>query len=242
MKLDKLGNELLSIIYPKRCPICMDIIPINGEERICDSCVEELPYIIEPRCRKCSKPLNNEVTEYCFDCTKNEHDYTRGWAVWLYEGELKKALRRYKYDNNENYGRIFSKEVVTLYKREILEAQIDLIIPVPLHKKKLRKRGYNQAGIIATNIGKYLDISCNTNCVIRTINTKPQKNLSDKERVNNMKKAFKVIKSDEIVGKTILICDDIYTTGNTINSLAKELLISGANEVIFITLAIGKGF
>ncbi|MCT4687975.1 ComF family protein [Vallitalea sp.] len=242
MRINKLGDELLSIIYPKRCPICMDIIPINEEERICESCVEELPYIMEPRCKKCSKPLNSELAEYCFDCTKNEHDYTRGWAVWLYEGKLKKALQRYKNNNNNNYGRIFSKEVVTLYKREIVEAYVNLIIPVPLHIKKQRKRGYNQAEIIATYIGKYLDIPCNTNCVMRTINTKPQKNLSDKERVSNMKKAFKVIKPDEITGKTILICDDIYTTGNTIDSLAKELLINGAKEVFFITIAIGKGY
>jgi predicted amidophosphoribosyltransferase len=74
------------------------------------------------------------------------------------------------------------------------------------------------------------------------MNTKPQKNLSDKERIANMKQAFKVIAPNEVAGKTILICDDIYTTGNTINSLAKELLINGAKEIFFITIAIGKGY
>lgn len=242
MKIDKLGNELLNIIYPKRCPICMDIIPINEEERICDSCVEELPYVTEPRCKKCSKPLDNEMADYCYDCTKNEHSYTRGWALWLYSGEIKKALRRFKYNNNKNYGKIFSKEIVTFYKREITDASIDLIIPVPLHISKQKKRGYNQAAIIGSNIGRYLDIPYSSNCAIRTINTKAQKNLSDKERADNMKKVFKVVKQNQIRDKRVLICDDIYTTGNTINSLSKELLRNGAKEVFFITLAIGKGF
>lgn len=242
MKLNKIIDELLSIVYPKRCPTCMNIIPINEEERICDSCIEELPYVTEPRCKKCSKPLDNETNDLCYDCTKNEHSYSRGWALWLYTGDIKNALKRFKYNNNSNYGKIFSKEVVTLYKKEIEEVSIDLIIPVPLHPKKQKKRGYNQAAIIGSNIAESLNISYSSNYVTRIIDTKDQKNLSDKERVHNMKKAFKIVDPNQIKHKRVLICDDIYTTGNTINSLSKELLENGAEEVFFITLAIGKGF
>jgi ComF family protein len=242
MGIKELSEGILDIIYPKRCPICMDIIPIDKEVKICETCIEKLPYITDPRCKKCSKPIDDETIKYCYDCTNNEHYYNKGWAVWLYEGNIKKSLQRFKYNNNKNYGRIFAKEVVTLYNKEITEAKIDLIVPVPLYIKKQKKRGYNQAQIIANNISKYLDIPCNNDCLVRIKDTKPQKNLSDKERINNTKKAFKVVMSSVVMDKKILICDDIYTTGNTINSCAKELLNSGAKEIYFCTLAIGKGF
>lgn len=242
MKLNNLTKMLLDIVYPKRCPICMELIPINQEERICETCIEELPYIQQPRCHKCSKPVSAEDEIYCFDCIKSDHYYTKGWAVWLYERAVKDAMHRFKYNNNKNYGRILSKEVVTLYSREIYEANIDLIIPIPLYRKKEKKRGYNQAGVIATYIGKYTSIPCNHNCIIKKINTKAQKNLTDKERIANVKNIFKVTDENLIKGKNILLCDDIYTTGSTIDSCAKELLSCGAKEIYFITLAIGKGF
>lgn len=242
MKLNKLTRMLLDIVYPKRCPICMELIPINQEEKICENCIEELPYIQQPRCQKCSKPIYSQEAIYCFDCIKANHYYKKGWAVWLYEGAIKDALHRFKYNNNKNYGRILSKEVVTLYSREIYDAEIDLIIPVPLYRKKEKRRGYNQAGVIASCIGKYMNIPCSHNCIIKKINTKAQKNLTDKERISNVKNIFKVIDVDLIKGKNILLCDDIYTTGNTISSCAKELLLCGAKDVYFITLAIGKGF
>lgn len=242
MLLRQLGEGLLNIVYPKRCPMCMEVIPVHEEEGICPNCMDDLPYISEPRCKKCSKPVFDEEVDLCFDCSKSEHYYSRGWALWLYEGKVRQALYRFKNNNNKIYGRIFGKEVVTLYYRDIIHSNIDMIIPVPLHSKKYKKRGYNQAKIIADAISEAVDIPCESHYLIRTINTKPQKHLSDVGRIHNMQKAFQVIRPECIENKRILLCDDIYTTGSTINGCAKALLRQGAREVYFITVAIGKGF
>lgn len=181
--------------------------------------------------------------DFCFDCSKSEHYYSRGWALWLYEGKVRQALYRFKNNNNKIYGRIFGKEVVTLYYGDIIHSNIDMIIPVPLHRTKHKKRGYNQAKIIADAISEAVDIPCESHYLMRTMNTKPQKHLSDVGRIHNMqKKAFQVIRPECIENKRILLCDDIYTTGSTINGCAKALLRQGAREVYFITVAIGKGF
>lgn len=238
----QLGKALLDILYPKRCPICMKVLTIQEEARICDACLEELPYITDPRCEKCGKPVDDELATLCFDCSKAEHYYTKGWALWLYEGKVKSTLYRLKNNNNENYGRIFGEEVVTLYYRDILSCDIDMIIPVPLHPKKYRKRGYNQAEIIADAISYAIDIPCYKDCLIRGINTRPQKDLSDVGRIQNLRRAFSVSDEEAIRGKRILLCDDIYTTGSTINGCARALLNQGASEIYFVTVAIGKGF
>lgn len=242
MLFREIGKSLLDIVYPKRCPMCMEVIPIHEEEAICSACVDDLPYISEPRCEKCSKPVFDQDVALCFDCSKSEHYYRKGWALWLYEGKVRQALYRLKNNNNKNNGRIFAKEVVTLYYRDIIHASIDRIIPVPLHPKKYKKRGYNQAQIIADAVSEAMDIPCEEGCLIRTMNTQPQKHLSDLGRIENMQKAFQVIEPTCIDNKRILLCDDIYTTGSTINGCAKALLRHGACEVYFITLAIGKGF
>lgn len=104
------------------------------------------------------------------------------------------------------------------------------------------ERGYNQAEIIAKNLGQDLKIPCNSRILSRAKVTRPQKDLTDDERFHNLKLAFKVKNREEIVGKKILLIDDIYTTGATIDSCAKALLDEGASKVYFLTLAIGRGY
>ena len=112
--------------------------------------------------------------------------------------------------------------------------------PVPIHKKRLRRRGYNQATLFAAALGRELQIPVIDNLISRVENTKPMKMLSGRERQNNLKKAFKIGQND-VKLDTIIIIDDIYTTGSTIDALAREIKKAGVTNIYFIALAIGEG-
>lgn len=114
------------------------------------------------------------------------------------------------------------------------------IIPVPLHPEKMRKRGYNQAGILADELGKRTGISVNKTCVYRITNTTPQKILGQKERQKNLRRAFAIDRQWR-PGGNVLIIDDIYTTGSTINAIARLLKKMGAKKIYFLTITIGEG-
>lgn len=124
--------------------------------------------------------------------------------------------------------------------REILSWKPDALVPVPLHPAREKKRGYNQAALLAAELGKQLDIPVLTGFVERTRNTRPQKELEGTKRQNNLKKAFKIVQND-VKLNTIVIIDDIYTTGSTIDAVAQACREAGVKHVYFAALAIGRG-
>lgn len=115
----------------------------------------------------------------------------------------------------------------------------DALVPVPLHEKRLAARGYNQAALLAEEIGKALHIPVYDKLVVRGKNTVPQKTLNRAERQNNLKRAFKIVAND-VKLKTIILIDDIYTTGSTLDALAETLTEAGAEKIYFLTLSAGS--
>ena len=243
-KIFRVIAGILHIFYPKRCPICDRVLytPFFSDEYpICTTCKNKTEYVIEPVCKKCGKPLTDERGEFCQDCTRHTHYYVQGKALWVYKGCVKESIYRLKYSNRREYGYSFAQELARQYGKWIKRKQIEAILPIPLHKKRRRQRGYNQAEIIAKELGRLLDIPVYTDLLQRTIHTKPQKELNDKERKDNLRKAFRVTKKD-ILLKRILLVDDIYTTGSTIDGAAGTLREAGAEEIYFISVSIGRGF
>ncbi len=236
---NKWKEDILNILYPPTCPICGKILRINNNQ-ICIECKKKITYIQEPICKKCGKVLLFEEQEYCYDCCKKQHSYTRGLALWIYDENLKKSIYRFKYNNKREYAKVYANEIVLHHKRQIKEWNADGIIPIPLHKSKMRSRGFNQAEVLAIELSKQLSIPCYSNLISREKKTLPQKSLNDKQRINNLKNAFKIKQNDVKLNKIILI-DDIYTTGVTIDSVTKVLKQEGINEVYFITISIGEG-
>lgn len=233
------------MIYPVRCPVCGDIVIPKGK-RICQPCKRKLQYIKEPRCKKCSKPIELEEKEFCSDCQRKDYHFTKGYAVWVYDDITKHSMAEFKYHNKKEYALFYVEELLDIYGDAILRFAPDVIVPVPIHNSKFRQRGYNQAEIIAKRIGQELNITVIDDLLVRNRKTMPQKQLSDKERLRNLKKAFEFnpTVADEY-GKVInklLIVDDIYTTGSTIEACTNVLKSNGIKDVCFITLCIGKGF
>ncbi len=189
---------------------------------------------------KCGKQLGREEQEYCRDCGKFPYAYERGYSLWNHRDPVSKAVYQFKYHNRRCYGAIFAQEMAAAYEKQIREWEIAEIIPVPLHPARKRKRGYNQSEILAEELGKRIGIPVNGEAVIRIRNTRPQKELDNRERIRNLKGAFAVSKKWD-PKESVLILDDIYTTGNTIHRIADILKKAGAQKVYFLTISIGQG-
>ena len=157
---------------------------------MCRSCAPKLVYVRQPLCMKCGKELSDENQEYCRDCLHKKHLYDRGISLYRY-ASVKKAVYRFKYAGRQEYVAFFGKEMAWHLGRQILSWKVDALVPVPLHPARKRKRGYNQAELLALEIGKQLGLRVENNWLIRTKNTVPQKLLNGQERRNNLKKAFK---------------------------------------------------
>ncbi|NMA85457.1 MAG: ComF family protein [Epulopiscium sp.] len=214
--LAKLGERILDWIYPPRCIFCEQILPIYSERHCCAICREHLPWTKEENGSDCLAPL-------------------------AYEGMVQNALYRFKYGGHREYGKSFASLVIPYAKEHLTGLPIDLLIPVPLHPKRQKKRGYNQAEEIGKELAKKLGIPLETNVLSRIKNTPPQSKLSPRARQNNMKEAFSVVDFSKVKGKVILIIDDIYTTGSTMEACKQELLHCGAKKVYLLTISKAYG-
>ncbi len=226
------------MIYPRRCPICNNII-VNGTEA-CNECSENLVRIVQPTCFKCGKPVINSEIEYCFDCEKIPKLYIKGFPTFVYTDSIRNSLMEYKYNNKREYTTFYVKEMLDTYKEQFMAIGFDAIIPVPIHKSKKRIRGYNQAELIARELSKAINIPIITNVVVRGEKTLPQKELNDKERVKNLKRAFK-IEANKVKLDKVLLVDDIYTSGATIQAITYLLQAKGVSEVYYTSICIGEG-
>lgn len=193
---------------------------------------------------KCSKPIESEELEYCFDCMRAQHHYIKGYAVFIYEGIIKNSLLQFKFKGKQEYADYYIEAIMTTFSNQLLAHHFDYIIPVPLHPRKLRERGFNQALLLAAGIGNRIGTEVMPDGLLRIRYTMPQKKLDDKERLKNLEKAFLVNpkKAKLLSGKQILIVDDIYTTGSTIEACTNLLLGAGCSAVYFVTICIGKGY
>lgn len=239
-------ETIVDFIYPRRCPVCGDIVLPRGA-KICPTCKEKLIYINEPRCKKCSKAILNEEQEYCFDCTKKQFSYVKGFSLFEYDKGMQHSMSEFKFHSKKEYADFYIEELITRYGTWIQSIQPCALIPVPIHVEKRRQRGYNQAELLAQGLGKALDIKVLNDVLIREKNTTPQKLLDDKERVKNLKHAFAISNKyksmkEEFSLQRVLLIDDIYTTGTTIDVCTKALQGEGIREVYFMTVCIGKGY
>lgn len=231
-------NFLVELLFPRRCPVCDKPVDKMGR-LICKPCKKKLEYVQAPFCMKCGKKLRDDTVEYCVDCEKAEHIFDRGRALYEYES-VKEAVYRLKYENRQEYAEYFGKDLANHLGDMIKGWKPDVIIPVPLHKDREKKRGFNQAALIARVLGKELKIPVDEKIIYRIKATTPQKELKGKERQNNLKNAFKMGQND-VKLKTIIVVDDIYTTGATMDEMALCLKRAGAKEVYCISMAVGRG-
>lgn len=231
-------NVVLKWVFPPRCPICDDILPYRCTD-ICDKCRTKLHYIKEPRCVICGKEIRDEKERFCYDCSRHRHFYLEGCALWEYEC-VSDSIFSFKNRGRREYADFYAKELTEHFGERIKSWNADALIPVPLHKSKLRRRGYNQAEVLAKELERRLHIPVESKLIARTRKTSAQKHLHGAARENNVKKSFHICQND-VKLKTIIIIDDVYTTGSTIDAVAYEFQCMGIQKIYFVALAIGRG-
>ncbi len=232
----KYFGAFLELIYPPylHCVSCRLRYPTQ-DSALCAQCSDALPWVGPYRCDICGMPVN-AYTPICDACQQEQHAFTRAWAVFMYEGVIKRLIYRYKYSGEATLTAPFAQWMQNEYTA--LGWNAELIIPVPLHPLRRRQRGYNQAQLLAEALSKQLHIPIDVKLLLRIVNTKTQTKLGRHQRLENLKHAFKAEKSESIKGKTVLLVDDVYTTGATADQCSEVLKRAGAARVFLLTLAL----
>ena len=229
---------IVDLLFPRRCPVCDDIVPMQ-EGLICMTCRSKIRYITSPRCQKCGKQLVDDTVIFCADCQTKRHFFDKGYALYDYQS-MKKSIYRFKYGGRCEYAKFYAEDLYRHLKDMPQLWDADVIIPVPLHRQRKKQRGYNQAELIAKELGKLAQIPVCPDLVVRVRKTVPQKELDAFSRQNNLKKAFHITSDVVKLNKTIII-DDIYTTGSTVDAISRELKEHGVGDVYVLTLCVGEG-
>lgn len=232
-----LGNAAVQLLYPRRCPVCDGIVRSWGE-KACPDCLSKLRPLAAPWCMQCGKKLTGEA-EYCKDCGTGKHSFNRGRALYEY-GSVAVPIYRFKYGGRREYADFFGEQMAEYLGDFIRTVQPEALIPIPLHPRRRAVRGFNQAELLARSVGVHMELPVYADLLSRVKDTVPLKRLNKKDRQNNLKKAFN-IKGNDVKLKTILIVDDIYTTGATIDEAAKVLKSAGVEHIYFVALACGTG-
>ena len=244
---NRIAKEALDIIYPRRCPVCDEIVGAFSFDKgkikrgglIHDQCLKKIDLVRGSTCFKCGKPLGEDSKEeYCQDCKERRHLFLRGYSVFTYRS-ISGSLYRFKYMGRQEYAGFYGEATKMLLGKSIRRLGIEAIVPVPMHEGKERKRGYNQAEVYARAVSHELGIPVFSNIIKRVRNTRPMKELDALGRRNNLKKAF-IIAENDVKFKCVLIIDDIYTTGSTIDEIAHEFRMAGVKKIYCLTLAIGQ--
>ncbi len=224
--------NLSEIFFPSgiKCVFCGR--EVSGDINICDNCISLLPFITGKTCFRCGGRVLEE--DVCMDCAKSDHAFIRNFAIFDYDGVFREKVLAFKQSGRKHIGHAFSPFIYEKYKS--LDIPFDMVIPMPISKEREKERGFNQADILIE------DIESNEHNVRRDIifkikNTPHQTGLSKENRRVNLEGAFMVADKSLVKGKTILIVDDIYTTGSTMSQVAETLMKAKAKEVYGLTLA-----
>lgn len=233
------------LVYPKRCPVCEKAIG-QGYIRVCPECQEELVYCEEPLCMRCGRMIWSCHSEYCEECLGKQYEFERGFSLFRYDTLVKRMIAEFKFKGRAWYADFFAEELVKRYGSTLQGLKADLLIPVPIHKSRLKTRGFNQAQLVAEKVSELIEIK-SANLLLRKGRTKPQKELGFEERKKNLSGAFEIDKSKlkefadrGILLKTVILVDDIYTTGATLNECAGTLKAAGIKNIYFLSLSIGR--
>ncbi|MCL2621613.1 MAG: ComF family protein [Firmicutes bacterium] len=229
-------GRLLGFLFPDNltCIFCGDELNGNATDGVCDECFKELPFNNGKVCVKCGVQLKSDAN-ICMHCKNTYFTFLQARSSFVYEGKIAHLVKTYKYDNKMYLSKVVAPFMVNTYLINKFDA--DVIIPVPLYKWRKFHRGFNQSELLANQIGKTLNIPVVVNNLVRVRKTKTQTKLTSKEREVNLTNAFRVLNAKELKGKKVLLVDDVFTTGSTVEFCARELQKADVNKTLVLCLA-----
>jgi Predicted amidophosphoribosyltransferases len=229
-------SKLADALFPKgkTCVNCKNELIAKTRYNLCADCIEKLPYVGEHRCISCGIEINNEA-DYCISCQNYDHFFEKNRAPLKYEGIGECLIKKLKFGGK----RYLAEELGKLMTDEYIAVQFpcEVVTFVPMSGSEEKERGFNQAELLAKEVSKRLNMPLLT-LLAKVRDTSGQKHLSGRERRDNLKGVFAVTDQKEAKGKTILIVDDVFTTGATINECARTLKRGGAKAVYSLTACV----
>lgn len=247
-------DAALDLLLPRRCPLCGRL-----SVGICPECRKKLPYIRGAVCFRCGRPLAEQEAEYCHACSSRQFAYNQGRSLYLYTDAVKGSLHAVKYHNKREYLEYYAQEMAERLGAVLEAWEPQVLIPIPMHPSAKRKRGYNQAEILAKELGRRLALPVRCDVLKKVRKTANQKELDHHARRSNLKGAFSVdgkytadVPAASRHGKAlrrtageaepglpwerVLLVDDVCTTGSTVHEAAVVLKNAGVKCVYFVTI------
>jgi len=237
-RIMKFRSTLFQFFLPPQCPCCEKFLE-EGQQGVCSNCLSEIRWIVPPFCSICGIPfISKEIEGHpCGACMTHRKYFTMARALGAFEGSLQEAIYRWKYEGKTHLTPFLAEWMAEGLNRYWEPDSLDLLIPVPLHPQRLRQRGFNQALLLVKELSRRTGIPYPKTILQKKKSTIPQVNLSGVEREKEVRGTFHVIGREELLGKSVLLVDDVYTTGATVNECSKVLLRGGAERVDVLTLA-----
>lgn len=244
MTLDALRRLLLplaAVLLPADCLVCRRPLPARHDGGVCLPCWRSFRRLEGRCCRRCGEPvfafedLSPPPAFVCEECRHRRRGFDRCRSAGIYDGALREAIHRVKFGGETALGRSLGRWLAGSLPGEA--AETDLVVPVPLHPRRVRERGFNQSEILSATVAASASLPHRPRLLLKKTPTHSQTGLSRKERRKNLRGTFSLAAGISIAGKRILLVDDIYTTGCTVEECARVLRRGGARGVRVVTLA-----
>lgn len=238
----RIADGLLNIFFPASCFVCSAPVASMRDCCICRKCWEKALQlrIAGPSCPSCGLPyrsFEDEPGHLCGKCTVLLPPYSGARAFGWYGSELSRVIQALKFEARQDLAGLLAPLLASTFLETWSPREIDLVVPVPLHPKRRRERGYNQAALLGLALARLVGLPFCDRALVRTRSTLPQVGLSDSERSHNMRHAFRCDKPWFIKGMRVLLVDDVMTTGSTVASASEALLEAGAMRVSVLVVA-----
>jgi ComF family protein len=238
-------HYLINFIYPPQCAACGVRTGIDAAARICETCVGLIERVPEPICEVCGIPLEHPIngrSDWCRACAESPPHYGQARAVARYrpgiseDGQVVPSIiRRHKYGRDQSLSCALAQCLGN--KLPLNGDDYDLVIPVPLHRRRLRWRGFNQAALLGAEVARRIGCTLDIATLARIRDTPPQTAQDSSRRRQNVRGAFAVTRPHRVANRKLLLVDDVMTTGATLDECARTLLAAGAGTVDVFTLA-----
>jgi len=237
-------TQLLNFLYPPECAACGKKFGLDSDARVCASCLAGVEPLPAPLCAVCGGPVEAATgsDSRCARCIDRPPHFRRARSIARYRpsaeddpASLPALIRRHKYGLDQSVGRALAEFLGP--HLPIAREDLDMVVPVPLHRSRLWWRGFNQAALLAAEVAHRLELPIDTNVLVRVRATNPQTYRHHDERLRNVRRAFRAPHPQRVAGQRILLVDDVMTTGATVEECARTLLDASAKAVDVFTLA-----
>lgn len=219
---------MLTQLLPPACPLCSQTFPVNWQAPFCSDCLSGFLPLPKAHCSCCALPFtgSSNSTHLCGSCIDRPPPFEKVHTIGCFDSSLREAIHQFKF--NQRIG--LDRPLGILLNRSLpIDSSFELIVPVPLQRRRLRQRSYNQSLLLARELARHQHLPVATDLLVKKTETVPQQELSARQRERNLSQVFAVQR--QLKGERVLLVDDVMTTGSTVRACSQALLSAGAGVV-----------